>query len=87
MALDDNDARVRRCPMLGHELNFSYCRQPGGQSTPCRKIFDCWYEQFDVRGFMQSHYPQATLDAILQPKPAKMATLLDIIQRARQNQD
>ncbi len=85
MAHDENDALTRRCPMLGHELNFSYCRQPGGQEIPCRKIFDCWFERFDIRAFMQANYPPETIAQILQPKQPKMASLLEIIQRV-QNQ-
>ena len=85
MPLDEHDDRVRRCPMLGHELTFAYCRQPGGQHTPCRKIFDCWFERFDVTGFMQAHYPPETITETLQPKPAKMASLLEIIQRVQKD--
>ena len=83
MALDDHDEKTRRCPMPGHELNFAYSRQPGGQETPCRKIFDCWFERFDIREFMQANYPPETVAAILQPKAPKMASLLEIIQRVQ----
>ncbi len=83
MAIDEQDARIRRCPMLGHELQFSYCREPGGQETPCRKIFDCWFDRFDITAFMQANYPPETIAEIRRPKPPKMASLLEIIQRVQ----
>jgi hypothetical protein len=83
MSIDAQDTRSRRCPMLGHEIRFSYCRQPGGATTPCRKIFDCWFERFDIREFMQANYPAEVIDAILQPKQPKVASLLEIIQRVQ----
>jgi len=83
MAINEQDERIRRCPMLGHELNFSYCRAPGGQKTPCRKIFDCWFERFDIREFMQANYPPETIAEILRPKQPKVASLLEIIQNVQ----
>ena len=53
--ITEHDAKKRRCPMLGHEVAFSYCREPGSE-TPCRKIFDCWWETFDVSAFINDHY-------------------------------
>jgi hypothetical protein len=35
----DHDSFEKRCPKLGHEILFSYCRQPGSD-VPCAKIFD-----------------------------------------------
>ena len=33
--------------MLGHPVEFSYCRTTGSDSL-CRKILDCWWEEFLV---------------------------------------
>ncbi len=43
-----------RCRRLGHEVTFGYCRRETG-GKPCRLILDCWWEQFDVRSFLQAH--------------------------------
>jgi len=84
MGIDQHDRRRIRCRMLGHEINFSYCRQPG-KDLPCRKIFDCWYETFAVEDFIRSHYTPEQLKQILTPPPPKMASLIELIQQARQN--
>lgn len=84
MAIDDHDKRTIRCRRLGHELTFGYCRRPGGE-LPCSKIFDCWFEIFDVEGFIRQHYPEDQIQQILAPPQPKMASLLDLIQQAQKN--
>lgn len=83
--IDDYDAKKRRCPMLGHELTFSYCREPS-RETPCSKIFDCWWERFDITDFIRSHYPPETIAGILEPKRPKVASLFEIIQKVQKNE-
>ena len=79
--ITSNDHRVRRCPMLGHDLAFSYCRAPA-RPLPCGKIFDCWWEAFDVEAFIRAHYDEADIERILAPRPDKVASIVDLIQRA-----
>jgi hypothetical protein len=84
--LTQHDALSRRCPMLGNEVPFSYCRQPG-QEIPCRKIFDCWWETFDIKAFIASTYSEDVQTAILQPPKPKVLSLIEIIEQAsRRNQ-
>jgi len=78
-----HDSRTRRCPRLGHDVPFSYCRAPGSD-TPCRRIFDCWWEQFDVKGFIHRHYDARTIEMILGPPTDKRVSLYQLIQRAQQ---
>jgi hypothetical protein len=80
--IGSRDELSRRCPMLGHNLNFSYCRKPGSD-VPCRKIFDCWWEEFDVEGFIRAHYGDDMIGRILAPRPEKTVTLADLIDKAR----
>jgi hypothetical protein len=59
--LSDHDQDVLpRCPRLGHELTFGYCRRETG-GKPCRLILDCWWERFDVRSFLQAHLPEEAM--------------------------
>jgi hypothetical protein len=81
-----HDGRSRRCPMLGHDVPFSYCRAPG-RDLPCRKVFDCWWETFDVEGFIRSHFSEDQVAEVLAPPPDKAATLVELIERARQAKD
>jgi hypothetical protein len=79
-----HDRRTRRCPMLGHGVAFAYCRSPGAD-LPCRKVFDCWWETFDVQAFIRRHFSDEQISRILQPRPDKMSTLVELIQKARQS--
>jgi len=69
--------------MLGHDLTFAYCRAPG-QDLPCRKIYDCWWQDFDIATFMAAHYPTQTIDSLQAAKPPKILSLLEIIEQAQQ---
>jgi len=80
--ITENDLRKLRCPMLGHEVSFLYCRAPGSR-TPCRKIFDCWWEIFDIDSFMKSHFSKADIQKIVEPPPPKNVSLLDLIEQAK----
>ena len=82
MPITDNDSRVRRCPMLGHEVSFSYCRQPASD-LPCRKVFDCWWETFDVEAFIRAHFSDQHISRITQPRQDKMVSLVELIEQAR----
>jgi len=76
------DARKRRCPMLGHDVSFSYCRAPG-RELPCGKIFDCWWETFDVESFVRAHFSEADIRKILAPRQDKASSLVDLIDKAK----
>jgi len=79
---DAHDHRSRRCPMLGHPVAFSYCRTPGSD-RPCRKIFDCWWEAFDVEAFIRSCYGEDRIAEITAPPKGKMLSLVELIEQAR----
>jgi hypothetical protein len=80
----DHDDRVRRCPLLGHEVAFSYCRCPG-RENPCDKMLDCWHETFDIRTYVAERYGEETLKAMARPPKPKMLSLLEIIEQAQKN--
>ena len=77
-----NDERVRRCPMLGHPIQFAYCRTPG-VPVPCRKIFDCWWEVFDVTAYMEEWYGEAKIAEIISPSKGKILSLAELIKKAK----
>jgi hypothetical protein len=80
--IDQHDKKQRRCPILGHDIAFSYCRQPG-RDYPCAKIHDCWWDKFDIKAFMAKHYDAETIALVLQAKPNKMLSLLEIIEKTQ----
>jgi hypothetical protein len=76
--LTEHDSLSRRCPMLGHEVAFSYCRRPG-QEIPCGGMFDCWWEAIDIRAFVADNYSEEVRNAMIQPPKPKMLSLIEII--------
>ncbi|MBD3422152.1 MAG: hypothetical protein GF398_18730 [Chitinivibrionales bacterium] len=77
----EHDSKERRCPLLGHAIRFSYCRQPGA-SRPCPRILDCWWETFDIVTYAKASWDNETLAALQQPPPPKTASLLSLIEEA-----
>jgi len=82
MSEDKFDTQRGYCRRLGHDVDFSYCRM-GTRGIACFKIFDCWYERFDVREFMESHYTPSQIKEILAGSKDKVATLYDLIEKAK----
>jgi hypothetical protein len=82
--LTEHDKLLQRCPMLGHEVAFSYCRQPG-QEIPCRKMLDCWWETIDIKAFVAENYSEEIQNAINQPPKPKMLSILDLVDQARKS--
>lgn len=72
--------------MLGHEIGFGYCRL-GAEGQACRKIFDCWFAQFDIEEFMREHFSEEELKAIVAPGKPRITSLIEIIQQAQRDAD
>lgn len=87
MLTDHDQDFLLRCRRLGHEINFGYCRRESG-GKPCRLILDCWWEQFDVRGFLQAHLSEEDMRQIERAgaaaPPPKVFNLMDQIQQAKE---
>jgi hypothetical protein len=81
----EQDQQERRCPRLGGPVAFAYCRRGEAGSDPCFKIFDCWWERFDVVALMRAHLPTDAFQRLCQARPApKITSLLEIIAQARE---
>ena len=83
---DSKDRLERRCPRLGGAVTFHYCRTMGEDGLPCWKVFDCWWERFDVVAFLQGSMPAEDFARLAnsRPKP-KFSSLVDLIAQARRN--
>ncbi len=86
MSIDNRDKEAIRCRMLGHEVNFAYCRQVTNQ-LPCRKILDCWFERFDVAQFVRENYSAEEIAKILAPPKPRITSIVELIQQAKENSD
>ncbi len=77
----DNEVHWR-CPQLGGEVPFRYCRKLN-EGLPCQRLIACWHTVFDARAFLEQHYDPEQLSALgNRPRPEKVAQLVDLIQRA-----
>lgn len=90
MLNEHDQALLLRCRRLGHEVTFGYCRQETG-GKPCRLILrlilDCWWEQFNVRAFLQAHLSAEEMSAVeragLSAPTSKVQNLFDLIQQTK----
>ncbi len=75
-----------RCPRLGSNVGFGYCRKCGDGQSPCFKVFDCWWETFDVVAYFKERLSDEEFAKIAnsRPKP-KVSSLLELIEQARLN--
>lgn len=77
----------RRCPRLGSPIEFGYCLSAGDDKQACWKIFDCWWEIFDVAAYLRNSLPAQEFEQ-LQAKAAappknKLTGILEIAEQAR----
>lgn len=80
--MDEHDDRKRRCPRLGHEVPFHYCRTQEGH-TVCHRIAHCWWEQFDIAAWLRENLPEQAEKLLEPPRPDKIGSLIDIIEKAK----
>jgi hypothetical protein len=70
------------CSMLGHRLDFSYCRTVSN-GLPCRKVLDCWHELLPIREFINEHYSAKEQSIFLSPPPDKLSLLIELAEKAK----
>ncbi len=81
----DNKLLIR-CPRLGHEIYFAYCRQEN-MGLPCFKILDCWFAYFKVEEYLRREMTeQEWKDVFETPGKPKIISLLENIQAAQKRQ-
>jgi hypothetical protein len=72
-----------RCPRLGGEVRFSYCRKEGGY-LPCLRIITCWYPYFPVEQYLRASMTTDTWDSFVGQMPKdKITTLMELIEEAK----
>jgi hypothetical protein len=76
------DAKTMRCPRVGGEVTFRFCRFENNM-LPCRFIVGCWQGQMDIEAFLDEQYSAEELENIFTPPRPKMETLVDLMEKAR----
>ncbi len=81
--IEEHDALIIRCPQLGGEVPFGYCRTVS-EDFPCRRIMVCWEFRLEISKFLSKHYSVDQIQCALSP-PAKtrLDTLLELIESAK----
>jgi hypothetical protein len=72
-----------RCPRLGHEVFFSYCRREAGE-LPCHRTIICWQSFFPVEAHLKEVLPADQWEIFSSQGPGdKMTTLINLIEQAK----
>lgn len=72
-----------RCPRLGHQIHFTYCRTESG-GLPCFKILHCWQDRFDAASLLRAELtPEQWRRCFERPPAPKMISLVELIEQAR----
>ena len=75
-----------RCPKLGHQIAFSYCRTEN-RGLPCFKTLDCWHTRFPVEELLRKELsPEEWKQAFESPPKPKVQSLLEMIEEAKKRQ-
>jgi hypothetical protein len=85
--IDAHDALVIRCPQLGGEAPFRYCRTVE-ESHPCRRVSACWAAMFDIDAFLRDHCADPIEDraATIPTARGRLEMILDLVERIRKDQ-
>lgn len=81
--LEIHDELIIRCPQLGGDVPFKYCRtlQNG---LPCRRIIICWEFRFDIGNFLKENYSINEIREIFEaPQKSRIETIIESIEKAK----
>jgi hypothetical protein len=81
--IEEYDALIIRCPQLGGEVPFKYCRTLN-EDLPCRRIMVCWEFRIEIAKFMGEHYSMDQIQrALTPPSKTRVETILELIEKAK----
>ena len=77
-----------RCPRLGQQIHFSYCRQEN-MGLPCFKALDCWHIHFRVVDYLRQELTGVEWEESFEkPRTPKIVSLARLIEKAqKKNKD
>ena len=82
-----DDSLQIRCPRLGQQIHFSYCRQEN-MGLPCSRTLDCWYIHFNVVKHLKQELSAAAWDeAFATPPKPKILSLAELIEQAQKQKN
>ena len=82
----DDTFRIR-CPKLGHQIHFSYCRRENF-GLPCQRTLFCWHPYFRVAEYLQGELSaQEWQETFGKPVKPKVVSLLELIEQAQRRKN
>ena len=85
--IEEYDALIIRCPQLGGEVPFSYCRTLN-EDLPCRRIVVCWEFRIEIGKFLGGHYSIDQIErALAPPTKTRLDTILELIEKAKKSKE
>ncbi len=80
--IEQHDDKTIRCPRIGGEVNFRYCRCENNM-LPCGWIAGCWRMRIDINKFLEDHYSNEELNRVFALPRPKIEGLLNLIEQAK----
>lgn len=81
--IEEFDNLFIRCPQLGGEVPFKYCRTLQ-DSLPCRRIIICWEFRIEIGKFLNENYSMDEIKkALSSPPKTRIETIVEMIERAK----
>lgn len=75
------DSLVIRCPSLGGEVPFQYCRKLN-EGSPCKRLPVCWAEKFDIFGYIKRFYSPEEIDGFfIRTRPGRLDQIFFNLER------
>jgi hypothetical protein len=85
--IEENDSLIIRCPQLGGEVPFRYCRTTN-EDFPCRKIIICWEFRLEIGKFLSEHYTVDEIQrALAPPSKSRLETIIELVEKAKKIKD
>lgn len=85
--IEEHDTLIIRCPQLGGEVPFHYCRTVN-EDLPCRRIMVCWEFRIDILKFLSERYSIDQIQrALAPPTKTRLDTILELIEKAKKIKD
>ena len=81
--MESYDSLLIRCPRLGGEVTFAYCRVEGGD-LPCMRIVVCWQRCLPIADYLREKLAPLQLKRFAQQQPKeRIVTLVELIDAAK----
>lgn len=76
-----------RCPRMGHQINFGYCRTMDN-GLPCSRAIDCFYYTFPAEKYFRQVLKEETFARIfLSESPGRYESFLKTLSEAKDRVD